>query len=139
MTTVFTKIINGEIPGTFVYRDDVCVAFLSINPIAPGHLLVVPREEIDEWTDLSSDVASHVMKVSHQLGQVLKKSHPCVRVGLIIAGYEINHCHIHVIPTQTIADLDFKNAAASISREELQEQAQRIRDAMSSAELAPSE
>jgi len=79
------------------------------------------------------------MKVSHQLGQVLKKSHPCVRVGLIIAGYEINHCHIHVIPTQTMADLDFKNAAASISREELQEQAQRIRDAMSSAELAPSE
>ncbi len=139
MTTVFTKIINGEIPGTFVYRDDVCVAFLSINPIAPGHLLVVPREEIDEWTDLSSDVASHVMKVSHQLGQVLKKSHPCVRVGLIIAGYEINHCHIHVIPTQTMADLDFKNAAASINREELQEQAQRIRDAMSSAELAPSE
>lgn len=139
MTTVFTKIINGDIPGTFVYRDDVCVAFLSINPIAPGHLLVVPRTEVDEWTDLPSDVASHVMNVSHQLGQVLKKSHPCVRVGLIIAGYEINHCHIHVIPTQTMADLDFRNAATSISREELQDQAQRIRVAMSSAGLSASE
>lgn len=139
MTTVFTKIINGEIPGTFVHRDEHCVAFLSINPIAPGHLLVVPRVEIDEWTDLPSDIASHVMKVSHQLGQVLKTSHQCVRVGLIIAGYEINHCHIHVIPTHTMADLDFKNAAASISREELEEQANRIRNAMEAGGLSPSE
>lgn len=139
MTTVFTKIINGDIPGTFVHRDNHCVAFLSINPIAPGHLLVVPRAEIDEWTDLPADVASHVMSVSHQLGQVLKKSHPCVRVGLIIAGYEINHCHIHVIPTRTMSDLDFKNAAPSIAREELQEHAQRIRAAMAFTALSPSE
>lgn len=139
MTTVFTKIINGEIPGTFVYRDEHCVAFLSINPIAPGHLLVVPRVEIDEWTDLPADIASHVMNISHRLGQVLKKSHSCVRIGLIIAGYEINHCHLHVIPTRTMGDLDFKNAAASISREELDEHAQRIRTAMPTAGLTPSE
>jgi histidine triad (HIT) family protein len=139
MTTVFTKIINGEIPGTFVYRDEHCVAFLSINPIAPGHLLIVPRLEIDEWTDLPTDIASHVMGVSHRLGQVLKKSHPCIRVGLIIAGYEINHCHIHVIPTRNMGDLDFKNAAQSVSREELQDNAQRIRAEMSSSGLTPSE
>lgn len=139
MTTVFTKIINGDIPGTFVHRDDHCVAFLSINPIAPGHVLVVPRAEIDEWTDLPANIASHVMNVSHQLGQILKKSHPCVRIGLIIAGYEINHCHIHVIPTRTMSDLDFKNAASSISREELQEHAQRIRAEMMAAGLSPSE
>jgi len=139
MTTVFTKIINGDIPGTFVHRDDHCVAFLSFNPIAPGHVLVVPRAEIDEWTDLPANIASHVMSVSHQLGQVLKQSHPCVRIGLIIAGYEVNHCHIHVIPTRTMSDLDFKNAASSISREELQENAQRIRAEMVTAGLSPSE
>ena len=139
MTTIFTKIINGDIPGTFVYRDDTCVAFLSINPLAPGHVLIVPRAEIDEWTDLPPDVAAHVLQVSHSLANALKISHPCVRVGLIIAGYEINHCHIHVIPTNSMADLDFKNAAISIEREELQEQAQRIRVAMASASLTPSE
>ncbi len=139
MTTIFTKIINGDIPGTFIYRDDACVAFLSINPIAPGHVLVVPRVEIDEWTDLPPDIAAHVLQVSHSLANALKISHPCVRVGLIIAGYEINHCHIHVIPTNSMADLDFKNAAASIERGELDEHAQRIRVAMASASLTPSE
>lgn len=139
MTTIFTKIINGDIPGTFVYRDEHCVAFLSINPIAPGHLLVVPRVEIDEWTDLPPEVAAHVLQVSHSLANALKISHPCVRVGLIIAGYEINHCHIHVIPTNSMADLDFKNAATSVERAELQEHAQRIRVAMTSSSLTPSE
>lgn len=139
MTTIFTKIINGDIPGTFVYRDEHCVAFLSINPIAPGHLLVVPRVEIDEWTDLAPEVAAHVLQVSHSLANALKISHPCVRVGLIIAGYEINHCHIHLIPTNSMADLDFKNAATSVERAELQEHAQRIRAAMTSSSLTPSE
>jgi diadenosine tetraphosphate (Ap4A) HIT family hydrolase len=130
MSTIFTKIINGDIPGTFVYKDDVCVAFLSINPIAPGHTLVVPRVEIDEWTDLPTDVSQHVMSVAHRLGQALKISHPCVRVGLIIAGYEINHCHIHLIPTRSMADLDFANAATSISREELEAHASAITSAL---------
>jgi histidine triad (HIT) family protein len=130
MSTIFTKIINGDIPGTFVYKDDVCVAFLSINPIAPGHTLVVPRVEIDEWTDLPADISQHVMSVAHRLGQALKVSHPCVRVGLIIAGYEINHCHIHLIPTRSMADLDFANAAPSISREELEAHASAITSAL---------
>jgi diadenosine tetraphosphate (Ap4A) HIT family hydrolase len=130
MSTIFTKIINGDIPGTFVYKDDVCVAFLSINPIAPGHTLVVPRVEIDEWTDLPADISQHVMSVAHRLGQALKVSHPCVRVGLIIAGYEINHCHIHLIPTRSMADLDFANAAPSISCEELEAHASAITSAL---------
>lgn len=130
MSTIFTKIIDGEIPGTFVHKDDMCVAFLSINPIAQGHTLVVPRIEVDEWTDLPIDISQHVMKVAHTLGNALKKSHPCVRVGLIIAGYEINHCHIHLIPTRSMADLDFANAAASVSREQLEADAAAIAAAL---------
>jgi diadenosine tetraphosphate (Ap4A) HIT family hydrolase len=126
MSTIFTKIINGDIPGTFVYKDDVCVAFLSINPIAPGHTLVVPRVEIDEWTDLPADISQHVMSVAHRLGQALKVSHPCVRVGLIIAGYEINHCHIHLIPTNTMSEMNFANAAANVERSVLEAQAEKL-------------
>jgi histidine triad (HIT) family protein len=134
MTTIFTKIINGEIPGTFVYKDERCVAFMSINPIAPGHVLVVPRDEIDEWTDLPTDLAIHVLHVAHRLGRALKVSHPCVRVGLIIAGYEVDHCHLHLIPTQTMADVDFSNAAASVTREELETHSLAIMKALSSVE-----
>ena len=138
MSTIFTKIIEGEIPGTFVYRDDVCVSFMSINPIADGHLLVVPREEIDEWTDLSTATAQHVLNISHTLGRVVKDSHNCVRAGLIIAGYEINHCHLHVIPTNTMDDLDFRNAAPSVTREYLEAQAQMIRQSMKKYGIEPS-
>jgi diadenosine tetraphosphate (Ap4A) HIT family hydrolase len=139
MATIFTKIIDGEIPGTFVYRDDVCVVFLSINPINDGHVLVVPRSEIDQWTDVKPTEMAHVLDVAHKIGRALKVSHPCIRVGLIIAGYEINHCHIHVIPTDSMDDLDFKNAATSISRDELEKNAALIRSAMSAVGLIPSE
>ena len=126
MSTVFTKIIEGLIPGTFVYRDELCVAFLSINPIADGHVLVVPIQEIDKWTDLSPELSQHLFAVSHQISKVLSNAFPCERVGMIIAGFEVNHCHIHLIPTQSMRDLDFANASSSITREELENHASRI-------------
>lgn len=126
MTTIFTRIINGEIPGTFVYRDDVCVAFLSINPMANGHVLVVPIAEVDHWIDLSPDLSAHLFAVAHRISQAVSQAFPCERVGLIIAGYEINHCHIHVIPTQSMHELNFANAASSVSRETLETNAAAI-------------
>lgn len=126
MTTIFTRIINGEIPGTFVYRDDVCVAFLSINPMANGHVLVVPIAEVDHWIDLSPDLSAHLFAVAHRIAQAVSQAFPCERVGLIIAGYEINHCHIHVIPTQSMHELNFANAASSVSRETLETNAAAI-------------
>jgi len=126
MTTIFTHIIEGRIPGTFVYRDDLCVAFMSINPIAPGHVLVVPIEEINEWTDLGADLSQHLFAVSQTISGVLRSSFDCERIGLIIAGFEVDHCHIHLIPTRTMADLDFRNAASSVDREELKNNAARI-------------
>lgn len=126
MTTIFTRIIDGEIPGTFVYRDDVCVAFMSINPIADGHLLVVPIREVDHWVDLSEFETQHLFAVSRTLARALDEAFDCERVGMIIAGYEVNHCHIHLIPTRSMADLDFRNAASAVERAALERNAARI-------------
>ncbi len=89
MSTVFTRIIRGEFPATFVWRDEQCVAFLSINPLAPGHVLVVPIEEIDHWVDASSDLAAHLFAVAHTIGRAQQTAFVCERVGVIVAGYEV--------------------------------------------------
>lgn len=126
MSTVFTMIINGDIPGTFVYRDDLCVAFMSINPITAGHTLVVPIEEVDHWIDVSPELSAHLFKVSHRIAKAQERAFGCERVGMIIAGYDVPHTHIHVMPTNTMADLSFANAAAHVEREALESAAARI-------------
>ena len=132
MTTIFTRIINGEIPGTFVHKDEACVAFMSINPLADGHVLVIPRDEVDHWVDLSPYIASHLFEVSHRISRALAIAFPCEKVGLIIAGYEVNHSHIHLIPTSHMGQLSFANAAASVERSTLEEQAKKITAALAS-------
>jgi diadenosine tetraphosphate (Ap4A) HIT family hydrolase len=131
MTTIFTRIIEGQIPGTFVYRDSLCVAFLSINPLAAGHVLVVPIEEVDHWIDMSPELAAHMFAVSHRISRAISDAFPCTRVGLIIAGYEINHCHIHLIPTNTMEQLNFANAAPNIDRDTLESHAELLIQALS--------
>ena len=126
MTTIFTRIIDGQIPGTFVYRDSLCVAFLSINPLADGHVLVVPIEEVDHWKDMSPVLSAHMFSVSHRISLAISRAFPCTRVGLIIAGYEINHCHIHLIPTNTMSELNFESAAAHVERSVLEAQAEKL-------------
>lgn len=126
MTTIFTRIINREIPGTFVLEDDLCVAFMSINPLADGHVLVIPRAEVDHWIDLSADLSAHLFAVSHRISAALAKAFPCERVGMIIAGYEVNHCHIHLVPTTDMSQLDFRNAARTVERDRLEANAARI-------------
>lgn len=119
MPTIFSRIIAGDIPGTFVHRDDRCVAFLSINPLAHGHTLVVPVAEIDHWVDMPADLAAHLFAVSHRIGRAQQAAFGCERVGVIIAGYEVPHAHIHLVPTNDMAQLSFANAAATVSRDEL--------------------
>ena len=126
MASLFTRIIRGEIPGHFVYKDEICVAFLTINPIATGHTLVVPIEEIDEWVDLPTTTSSHLILVAKKIGLAQKQLYGCSRVGMIIAGFEIPHCHLHVIPANTMADLSFENAAAHVDPERLSEQAEQM-------------
>ena len=126
MTTIFTRIINGEIPGTFVHKDEACVAFMSINPMADGHVLVIPRDEVEHWVDLSPYIASHLFEVSHRISRALTIAFPCEKVGLVIAGYEVNHSHIHLIPTTHMGQLSFANAAASVERATLEAHAEKI-------------
>lgn len=133
MPTVFTHIIEGRIPGTFVWKDDRCVAFMTINPIADGHVLVVPREEIDHWVDCSPDLSAHLFAVAHEIGRAQMDAFACERIGLIVAGYEVPHTHLHVIPTSSMADLSFANAASTVEREELEAAAARIRAALRAA------
>lgn len=134
MSTIFTRIIAGEIPGTFVHRDDRAVAFMTINPITDGHVLVVPVDEIDEWTDLDPSLSRHLFDLAARIGVAQKRAFDCDRIGLVIAGYEVPHCHLHVIPTNSLADLSFANAAPSVERSRLEENAAKIVDALESVE-----
>ena len=127
MPTVFTRIIDGEIPGTFVWRDEVCVAFLSINPMAPGHTLVLPIAEVDHWIDLEPPVAEHLFRVAHHIGRAQQRAFSPERVGLMIAGYEVPHTHLHVVPTRSMAELSFASAAAHVDRADLDRAAEAIR------------
>ena len=124
--TLFSRIISGEIPGTFVYRDDLCAAFMTINPITTGHLLLVPISEIDEWTNLPNSLITHIFVVAKSISIAQKSVFNCQRVAVIIAGYEIPHCHLHLIPTNSMADLSFDNAQIQNDRNELEKSASLI-------------
>lgn len=130
MATVFTRIINGELPGRFVWRDERCVAFLTINPLKPGHTLVVPIAEVDHWLDLEPDLAAHLMRVAQAIGKALQRGFAPARVGLLIAGLEVPHTHLHVVPFARMADLDFANADANPDPAELDRAADTIRAAL---------
>jgi histidine triad (HIT) family protein len=129
--TIFTRIIEGELPGRFVWRDERCVAFLSIAPLRPGHTLVVPIVEVDHWLDLDADLAAHLMTVAHAVGVAQMEAFSPARVGLIIAGLEVPHCHLHVVPIDSEADLSFARADTNPSPESMDAAADAIRGAMS--------
>lgn len=130
MPTVFSRIIDGELPAHFVWKDDQCVAFLSINPLAPGHVLVVPRAEIDHWIDLDDVLLSHLSSVSRTIGRALQEVFGPKRVGLMLAGLEVPHVHYHVVPINGVHDLDFANADPNPRTEELLAAVAKIRAAL---------
>lgn len=130
MPTVFTRIIEGDLPGVFVWKDEHSVGFLSINPMALGHTLVVPRREIDHWIDADPILVQHLFEVTHVLGIAQQRAFQPERIGVIIAGYEVPHLHIHVIPTNDMSELSFANAAPSVARSVLDDAATRIRSAL---------
>jgi histidine triad (HIT) family protein len=127
MPTLFTRIINGELPGRFVWKDDLCVAFLSINPLRPGHTLVVSRAEVDHWLDLEPDLAAHLMRVSQAVGKALQHAFNPMKVGLMIAGLEVPHVHLHVVPISGLGDLNFANQDLHAKPEDLDGAAATVR------------
>jgi histidine triad (HIT) family protein len=130
MPTIFTRIIEGQLPGRFVWRDDLCVAFLSIAPLRPGHTLVVPRAEVDHWIDLDADVNAHLMRVAQEIGIAQERAFSPERVGMIIAGLEVPHVHLHVVPIDDMNDLNFANADTSPDDAAMDAAAEQIRDAL---------
>ena len=110
MASVFSQIIAGDIPGHFVWQDDLCVAFMTIAPIRKGHVLVVPRDEGDHWHDLPDALAMHLMSISKKIAKAVQAAYPSKRVGMMIAGLEVPHTHIHLMPIDTMADMDFAQA-----------------------------
>lgn len=140
MSTLFTKILNGEIPGRFVWREPDVAAFLTTGPLADGHTLVVPTEEVDRWTDASPETLAKVMEVARRIGAVQLEVFPAERAGLIVAGYEINHFHVHVWPSNSMADFDFASADQNPDPAVLDANAEKLREGLRAAgyaELVP--
>jgi len=132
MSSVFTKIINGSLPGHFLWRDDTCVSFLSINPISQGHALIVPEMEIDHWLDLPPEVNKHLIEIGQIIGLAQMTVYGPLRVGMVIAGLEVPHTHLHVIPMDGMKDLDFSNASMSVDNNQLAKNATMLRNEIES-------
>ncbi|HKR52000.1 MAG TPA: HIT family protein [Pseudonocardiaceae bacterium] len=133
MPTLFSRIIQGEIPGRFVWNDERCVAFLTIAPLRPGHALVVPRDEVDEWTDADDDLVAQLMVVAKQIGAAQKIAFDAPRAGILIAGFEVPHLHLHVFPSWGIDDFDFGRADRDPDPAELDAAADALRTALRKA------
>lgn len=130
MASVFTRIINGELPGRFVWKDDQVVAFLTTAPITAGHTLIVPRQEVDHWIDMPADIATQVMHVSQAVGRGIQKAFNPVKVGVMVAGLEVPHVHYHLVPINSIPDLDFSRQDKNASPEDLDAAAEKLRSAL---------
>ena len=130
MSTVFTKIINEEIPARFVYEDDETVAFLTIEPMTQGHTLVVPRAEIDQWQDVDPEVFGGIMGVAQLIGKAVCLAFETERAGVIIAGLEVPHLHVHVFPARDLSDFGFANVDRNPPPESLDEAQVKIKDAI---------
>lgn len=118
MASIFTKIINGEIPSYKVAEDEQFYAFLDIRPLAKGHTLVIPKKEIDYIFDLDDELLGDMMKFSKRLGLAIEKVVPCKRMGMTVLGLEVPHAHIHLVPINSVYDIDFKKSRVEMTQEE---------------------
>jgi histidine triad (HIT) family protein len=125
--SIFSRIIAGELPGTFVWKDERAVAFLSIAPMMPGHTLVVPREEVDHWIDLAPELAAHLFSVAQQIGRAQDLEWKPRRIGMLIVGEEVPHTHLHVVPINHPEELTFAHADPSPDFDAIETAAVRIR------------
>ena len=130
MPSVFSAIINGDLPGRFVWEDDDVVAFLTIAPVTQGHVLVVPRAEVDQWQDVDPELFAKVTAVARNLGQAVRKAFDAPRAGLLIAGLEVPHLHVHVFPAYDMGNFDISGADTSPSPESLDEAQTKLKSAL---------
>ncbi|CAO5173894.1 Uncharacterized HIT-like protein MT0784 [Frankia sp. AiPs1] len=130
MPSVFTRIIDGELPGRIVYSDEHTVALLTIAPVRPGHTLVIPRVEIDRWTDLPDDIQGQLWAATATVGRAIARAYQPQRVAVIIAGLEVPHAHVHLLAIESESQLSFSNADPNPDPADLDAAADRIRAAL---------
>ena len=126
MASIFTKIIAGEIPSYKIAEDDRCFSFLDINPVVYGHTLVIPKLEVNYYFDLDDDYISHLNLFAKQVAHALRQEVECIRIGVMIAGLEVPHAHVHLIPMKSIGDLSFVNPRVKVADDEMRDLAERI-------------
>lgn len=126
MASIFTKIVNGEIPCHKVAESDTCLAFLDIRPLVEGHTLVIPKVEVDRLFELSDEAYQDLFAFAKQVAKGIKASYPCDRVGMAVVGLEVPHAHIHLMPINALSDMDFANPKVQLDQEQLASSAQLI-------------
>ena len=126
MASIFTKILAGEMPGHFIWKDEVCFAIMTIQPIRAGHVIVIPNNEVNHWDDVPPLTAAHLMQVGQHIAKAIKANVVCKRVGVMVVGIEVPHTHIHLMPIDSIADMDF-NKAKPMPQDELAAMANKLR------------
>ncbi len=129
MASIFTKILKRNIPGHFVWEDDLCFSIMTIQPIREGHLMVIPKLEVNHWDDLPPETAAHLMLVAQKIAKAIKGVIPCKRIGVSIVGLEVPHTHIHLIPIDNMGDLDF-SLAQEMAPERLAATAEKIKQSL---------
>lgn len=127
VATIFSQIIQGRLPAKFVWKDEQCVVFLSNRPLRPGHSLVVPRQEIDHWLDLDPPLLAHLTETAQAIGRAQMAAFEPERIGMMLAGLEVPHCHFHVVPIRGLRDLDFGNQDPHPDPKMMDDSAQAIR------------
>lgn len=132
MASIFTRILAGELPGHFVWKDEVCFAIMTIQPIRAGHVIVIPNNEVNHWDDVPPHTAAHLMHVGQYIAKAIKANVVCKRVGVMVVGLEVPHTHIHLIPADSPADFDFKNSKP-LPPEELAAMATKLRSTLAAA------
>ncbi|MEO8150876.1 MAG: HIT family protein [Bacteroidia bacterium] len=126
MASIFTRIVTGEIPGYKIAETDNCFAFLDIQPLAMGHTLVIPKKEIDYLFDLENELYNELMLFSKKIAAAQRRAIPCLRIGVAVIGLEVPHAHIHLIPLNTMSDINFSRPKLKLSNEVMEETANKI-------------
>jgi len=126
MSSIFTKIVNGEIPCHKIAEDDRFLAFLDVMPLVEGHVLVIPKQEVDYIFDLDPVLLGDLMKFAQKIAPAIKKAIPCKRLGVTVIGLEVPHAHVHLVPMNRMADMNFSNEKMKPSQEELARTAEKI-------------
>jgi histidine triad (HIT) family protein len=129
MPSIFSRIINGEIPAWKVAESEHFLAFLDVNPLAKGHTLIVPKVETDYFFDLSDEEISGIMLFSKKVASALRSTLPCLRIGMSVIGLEVPHAHVHLVPLKNMGDINFSNSRLNLSAEEMEAIAASIRSA----------